>query len=396
MSLHGQKLINAIEKNLRQPKSPNHRKDLLSLLNLVLTTRSDIMGCEISQVYQEQLGAREEPPRALVYDVYMPIWAELSNNANTESINVLKEVINGMALSVSQKVDLPDGRKQLLLSRTACSEISSLLSQRLLRILSLSSNDNANAVLEDEIVLALRSVVTYYTDGFDELVDAAKAEILRRDWARPSPHSLEALKNILTKLAFIGCSEIPVDISIDIPSQRPYSALQHFTKLVAALLQLCPLPPSSQADSRANSHVISGIHGAVLNFYDACKTKHEADVLKVSLGGDARELSQELQNLSVDWLQKAYTSADEERNSIGENDPLVYYRYLQMSLSTVRHLYQAAFQGSNGTWDDRVLSALQAWLRLSFVTWTRICRYPATWRTRPSISSLSLGVSRPK
>ncbi len=54
----------------------------------------------------------------------MPIWAELSNNANTESINVLKEVINGIALSVSQKVDLPDGRKQLLLSRTACSEIS--------------------------------------------------------------------------------------------------------------------------------------------------------------------------------------------------------------------------------------------------------------------------------
>ncbi len=117
----------------------------------------------------------------------------------------------------------------------------SLLSQRLLRILSLSSNDNANAVLEDEIVLALRSVMTYYTDGFDELVDAAKAEILRRDWARPSPHSLEALKNILTKLAFIGCSEIPVDISIDIPSQRPYSALQHFSKPVAALLQLCPL-----------------------------------------------------------------------------------------------------------------------------------------------------------
>ena len=352
--LHSQKVISAIEKNLRQPKSPTHRKDLLSLLNLVLTTRREVYESTARQAFKDLLEVQEEPPRTMVYDVYLPIWTEISNSTDKESIAVLKETIQGMALLVRQEVELADGRRQLLLSRATCAEISSLLSQRLLRTLSLSSRDNTNPVLEDEVILALRSIVMSYTDGFGELVDGVTAEILRRDWAHPSPYALEALKNILAKLAFIGCSEIPVDVSTDVPSPIPYSALQHFVKLVGALLLLCPLQSNSPANPEANSYIISSIHGAMLNFRDACLSRYGHDAQKTDLGGDTNWTAQ-FEKLPEDWLQKSPEAA---QLSISEGDALVFPQFLRLSLFTVRYLYRSASRSSQPAWDDRVLSSL--------------------------------------
>lgn len=357
-TLESAAFVDIIRKNLRQPKSPSHTKDLLLLLNSTLKSRADLFKNRKQGHPEDEEALKTESSAhlvALYHDVYLPTWASKSEETTSE---VLKQVVQGLALLATQQTLRPDGQISLLASRSVCSEICSLLTHTLTKGLALSQNDNsADTAVEDEAVLALQSVVATYTDGYAELVDRAKVEIEKRDWTSPSKYTLNALQDILSRLAFIGCSRIPLNVALDDEPPKSFKPLQHFIKLAASMQDLFPLSPlpTSEKESLANSYVISALHGAMLHFRDACFEKFGHKVLEAYSGSD-RNWIEDFQGLPKNWLHQLQGENGSSEVVIKEDDPEVYREFLRISLFIVRHLYREAAYGKQAPWSERVFA----------------------------------------
>lgn len=357
-------LIDCVRQNLRQPKSPSHTKDLLLILNSFLKSRSELIASRKQGHPEDEEQLKSESKDhldALFHDTYLKIWTANSDEPKSENVETLKHILQGLALLANQKIIQQDGSLSLLHSGAACSEICTLLSQVLLRGLTLSSNDNVTASsLEEEAQLALRAVVMTYTPGYGEFARKAKAEIQKRDWANASEYSLEALKSLVFRLAFVGCSEIPSDIAVDATS-KPHSPLQHFITLTATLLDLFPLVPASGITSQAkeslpNSYIVAALHAGLLFFRDACISKYPSEALASHSGSDANWI-EEFSALPQNWIQqlRASEAADSALGSIGEDSPEVYRQFLRLSLFLTRHLYREVCVGPETVWSDRMV-----------------------------------------
>jgi DNA repair/transcription protein MET18/MMS19 len=364
--LYNASFIDTIRQNLRQPKSPSHTRDLLLLLNSLLKTRMELLRGR-GQAHTDDEESLRTEPRAhldtLFHDVYLPIWTAKTKEPISEERDVLKQVVQGLSLLVSQQVLQQDGTPALLCTGPVCSEICSLLINTITRGLTLSSNDNESedTALEDETVLALRTIVMNYTDGYAELASSVKAEIKKRDWTSPSEYSQEALKDLLSRFTFIGCSEIPSSIATDTPSQEQFSPLQHFTTLTQTLLAIFPLSPQqteSAAGSSASANVISSLHASVIWFRDACEAKYGKEKL-ASHSADNQNWLEDFKQLPEDGLLQIQSGgAADTAHPLKEDDPEVYCRFLKLGLFTVRSLYRSASSGSRGPWDERALVQL--------------------------------------
>lgn len=368
--LYNASYIDTIRQNLRQPKSPSHTRDLLLLLNSVLKTRMELFN-ERKQGHPDDEDSLRTEPRThldtLFHDAYLPIWTSKAADLSSEDRDVLKQVIQGLALLATQQVLRSDGQTVLLCPGSVCSEICSLLTITLTKGLALSSNDHGadDTALEDEAVLALRAIVMNYRDGYAELMSRVKTEIRKRDWANPSEYSLNALKDLLSRITFIGCSEIPSDIAADPASENPYSPLRHYITLTAILLELFPLssqtgsPSGIHDESLANAHVVSSLHASLLWFRDACEAKYGKEALASYSSSDQNWL-EEFGHLPDDWLIQLHHGGapNEALGSLKEADPEVYRQFLKLSLFFVRYLYRAASTGPSATWSERALAQL--------------------------------------
>lgn len=286
--------VECINQNLRQPKSPLHARDLLSLQNSLLKARAALIGSRQNIHPDDEERLESEPLdhlRSLFHQVYLPAWRDSSVGQPTgEQAGILKEAIRGLALLCSQQMVMPGGRTALLNSKAVCSEISTVFIHQILSSFTLSSNDNTalKGDIEDEIVLALRSIVMSYRDGFAALVDGSKVALKSRDWKSPSKQSLGALRDLMARLSFIGCSDLPSGDATS--SDEICSPLDHFITLTGALLETTDSMLELGADPSAVAFVLSGIHGATRNFSDACPSRptQAISVLKT--------------DASVDWL----------------------------------------------------------------------------------------------
>jgi DNA repair/transcription protein MET18/MMS19 len=199
-----------------------------------------------------------------------------------------------------------------------------------------------------------------YTDGYAELASRVKTEIKKRDWANPSEYSQGALKDLLSRLTFIGCSEIPSSIATDTPSQEQFSPLQHFTTLTQTLLAIFPLSPQqteSAAGSSASANVISSLHASVIWFRDACEAKYGKEKL-ASHSTDNQNWLEDFKQLPEDGLLQIQRGGAADTAHPLKDDPEVYCRFLKLSLFTVRSLYRSASSASRGPWDERALVQL--------------------------------------
>ncbi|KAK4131841.1 hypothetical protein BT67DRAFT_444257 [Trichocladium antarcticum] len=371
--LYSASFIDTIRQNLRQPKSPSHTRDLLLLLNSLLKTRMELLTARKEEHAEDEQSLRLESRTqldTLFHDVYLPIWTARGKVPISEESDVLKQVVQGLAMLVSQQVLRPDGQAVLLCSASVCSEICSLLTATLTNGLTLSFNDTQadDIALEDEVVLGLRNIVMNYTDGYAEIATRARAEIRNRDWATPSEYALQALKDLLSRLTFIGCSEIPSRIPTVTPSQQQFSPLQHFITLVASLLELFPLSSQPRAQGPtdetggvlANAHIISSLRASIIWFRDACEAKYGLEALASHPSSEQNWVA-ELRNLPEDWLlqvQRGDGPADVALGALEESGPEVYRQFLKLSLFAVRYIYRLASSGPTDPWSERSLVQL--------------------------------------
>ncbi|KAL2269775.1 hypothetical protein VTJ83DRAFT_1959 [Remersonia thermophila] len=355
--LYNASFVEAIRENLRQPKSPAHTRDLLLLINSLLKTRMELFRARHEAHPDDEEGLRGEAPehlQSLFYDVYLAAWAvKAKKELASEDKDILKHVIQGLGILVSQQVLQSDGTPALLCSGAVCSEICFLLGTDIIRPLTLSPReaDAANTALEDEAVQSLRTIVSSYRNGYVELARRVKAETTKRGWDSPSEYTLRALRDLLSRFTYIGASQIPSDIAADAPSEVPYSPLQHFVTLTSTLLEMLPLSsrwPDVEGGS-ANSHLISSLHASVIWFRDACSEKYR----NVSLAEHA--------DASANWLQEFASLPEDKPPSMGEllqeDDPETYTFFLKLGLLTLRRLYRQA-SSTGASWDERSLVQL--------------------------------------
>ncbi|KAH6854510.1 Dos2-interacting transcription regulator of RNA-Pol-II-domain-containing protein [Chaetomium sp. MPI-CAGE-AT-0009] len=367
--LYNASFIDTIRQNLRQPKSPSHTRDLLLLLNSLLKTRMELFRDRQQGHADDENSLRAESRThldTLFHDVYLPVWTDKIKEPVSEEKDVLKQVIQGLALLVSQQVLQPDGSPVLLCSGSVCSEICSLLASIITKGLTLSSNDNTteDTAVEDEAVLGLRTIVMNYTEGYSELASRVKAEVKSRDWANPSEYSLDALKDLLSRFTFIGCSEIPSSIATD--AQKQFYPLQHFITLTASLLEIFPFSPNPKptrvdGGASANSHVISSLHASIIWFRDACDAKYGKKAL-TSDSPESQDWLDEFKRLPENWLlqiQRDVGAANAALAPLKEDGSEVYRQFLKLGLFIVRILYRSASAGGVwGPWDETALVQL--------------------------------------
>jgi DNA repair/transcription protein MET18/MMS19 len=365
--LYNDSFVDTIRQNLRQPKSPSHSRDLVLLLNSLLKTRMELFRDRKHGHPDDEESLKTEARthlETLFHDVYLHLWTAKTAEPASDEKDVLKQVIQGLALLASQQVLRPDGTPVLLCSNSVCAEICSLLSLTITKGLSLSPNDNnaEDAALEDEAVLALRTIVMSYTDGYTEFATRAKTEIKKRDWDSPSEYSLNALKDLLSRLTFIGCSEIPSDVARDASSQQSFSQLQHFITLTTTLLEIFPLSsqPAAATDSpSANANVISAFHASAIWFRDACEAKFGSQLASHASGD--QNWVEEFSQLPDDWLLRIEggdQSATAALPSLKEGDAAVYGQFLRAGLFTLQYLYRSASSGPAAVWCERALVQL--------------------------------------
>lgn len=360
-------LVECVRQNLRLPKSPSHTKDLLLILNSFLKSRSDLIKNRKDGHPQDEEQLKGEPKEhleSLFHDTYLRIWTSTSSEV-ADSVDIPKQLLQGMALLANQRAVGETGEDYLLCSANICSEICTLMIQHLVKGLTLSSNDNVsnNGSLEEEAQFSLRTVATVYTPAYDEFVRRATAEIRKRDWTNPSRYSLDALRSLLFHLTYVGCSQIPTRIDSDASVSHPFSPLQHFTSFTTAMVSLFPLSPSTseadtQKESPANSYVIAALHAGLLFFRDACASKYGPDALDACSKADGNWLEglEHVLDDRVRGLSSAKAGITSE--SLEEDDPEVYRQFLCLGLLVTRYLYRAAVSGPQSLWNGGILFQL--------------------------------------
>jgi hypothetical protein len=352
--LYNASFIDFLRQNIRQPKSPSHTDDLLLLLNSFLKSRMELV-VQRGEMYredQESLNCEAHTHlKSLFHDIYLPIWSKRAAEPTSEEGDVLKKVAEGLARLATQQVVQPTGDIVLLNSPPVCSEICSLLTEELIKGLDMNPDDSKldDHTLEDQVVLALRTIVMVYRDGYAELVARAVAEIRKRDWANPSHHSLNSLRDLLSRLSFIGCSKIPAHIVMTTPSKKPYSPLQHFVTFVASLLDLFPLTRQAHEECLANAHIVSSLHAGLLWFRDACDEKYGNAVFT---WGSTNQIN--LKEIPDDFFTAVHRG-DVTLVSLSESSPSVYHEFVKLGLFLVVHLYRSATLGPRELWSERAL-----------------------------------------
>ena len=342
------RLIDSLRNNIRQPKSPQHTRDLLGLLNTVLKARQAIIVNMGSSEASFATSPGFQVPENILDDIYVRLWRENTvEQPTTDQVTVLREVINGLALLIGQHAVSADGSVQRAYDDARCREICMTLSHRIVNSLLLSSASDTNATvdLERETVLALQKAVTAYPSGFGVIVTQSMKTIRSRDWrGTPSQRSIKALTELSRRLAFVGCSEIP---------SGP-APLLNFVCLTGAWLQTLQIWFRSRVGFEITIIALQGILAAMLNFKDAC-SENSVD----NKAADLTTLTKETLNQEVIAALPGFPRIDEDAETSFEADDInssiqfghksrnARQDYLKLSLYICSQLYRRSTRLAN-------------------------------------------------
>ncbi|TPX08783.1 uncharacterized protein E0L32_009723 [Thyridium curvatum] len=345
-----QQVLEAIKRNIRQPKSPNHRRDLVALLNVVLQERSELVkgqGAESSPDVEE-FHAYDPLVKDLLNDVYYRLWKENSAQGQEKgSTSILKEVLKGLTAMIGQHGPSRTEMKASLLDEESCNKIYSTTTSQLIRSPSKLPEEAMVSELAPQAVRSLQKQTLVYPEGFRSLLAAARvamndpsvqtaagsevrAHDLKSAWAGASKAELIWLKELLSRLAYIGCSEIPT-------AAPPISQLLDFVGLLWELLQIFL---DADLDHCANI-VLSGIYGGLLNFREAC-IKKGLETNGSSFASISLLIHASLPRTAEEF-QKGWASFSGDTT---QNESSIFRDYLLSGLYTLSLLYRKASEAN--------------------------------------------------
>jgi DNA repair/transcription protein MET18/MMS19 len=380
-TLQGTKLLQHIRTNINSAKSDSHKKDLIALLGVIFDGRANLVESWLQVSPGEQIALKEESPDYLNEIWYKDLAPLVTDITSDGPIDVLVQAFRASALLARQQSLPSTGGLVLSCSESVLEAICDVLGTYLFARLSrkdfdLKFQESHSAILDQEALLAARIVSMHYRSGFKRIVDVVMRHI--QTWpTEECPTASKAMTEALVKLSFIGCSGIPKNLVTkpllsshqielesnaasgeekSVPSTKIHSALGNLVVLVRALLSSTGKPSSNGGFlslQKPRLGMIVGLHGAFLQFQDACLEKYGAVVLSsYNIGED-------------DWIAEFAAFDLNERvldtflmHALVEDDPETYRQFLRIGLFVVRVLYRDAILAPRPGYDEESLKQL--------------------------------------
>lgn len=211
------RLLEAARRNIAQPKSPLHTKHLLTLLNNLLRTRVHLVSK--LEVARNQGGKQLFPgpdfdiPVTIIHDLYFKLFRENTVESPTkEQADVAKEALKGLSLVVQQQSITEDLKTVAAYDQGSFREICTALAYRATNCFNVPSTTSQELQdIDKATVEALKTTVKYFPEGYGKILSGVLSEVQKRDWERsPAERSFNDLHALCQRVAFIGCTDVPV------------------------------------------------------------------------------------------------------------------------------------------------------------------------------------------
>ncbi|KAI6365169.1 hypothetical protein MCOR25_005463 [Pyricularia grisea] len=346
-------VIEAINKNLREPRTIEHATALIGLARDLLDARSQVIDAAKIHSSTDQLQnlfKLDSQIRDPFHAIFSRFWRE--NNKETpdaDNVAVLKEVVQGFAALICQVSQEEAGNQTLLCDQAQCEQVCFMISDRVINIFQLASSPDSGArkELADIVVASLRKIVKVYTAGYALMLQRALSTIKDRVWGRPpTRNSLAMLKTLVLRLSYIGCSEIP---KLGDPVQHLYLYTSSVLRLLFSFLD-------NSVPFEVSTITLSGIFSALLHYRDTCSSKPTHARLSL-INADWRVCTSDFVRCHPEFAVTGKPASTGEAASKPENDRSVEYGggnsdafrdYLECALYLTSVLYQRATKSDMG------------------------------------------------
>ncbi|KAJ9137971.1 MMS19 nucleotide excision repair protein [Pleurostoma richardsiae] len=335
-------------KNLQRPKSLKHTKDLVSVINRILQARKKLVEERSSWIDEDWKRSAQQSFQLeddLFSSVYLRLWREsMTERPTTEQVDVIKEVMRGLALLVAQQSVHTDRTLRKVFDESRSQEVFSLLSYRIVNSLSIASANDSSVIreLEEEATRALKLCVAERPIGFGQLVEQAFVIVRGRDWEKPTRRALSTLHALLLRLAEIGCSKLT--------SLHDWPPLSNFTIYTGAVLQLLHSWLGSDAGFEVCRIALRGIRYAMEKSWTACaehgvQNTSEPELLATNrseLGADLQVMVKTYPRIDEDYVGDFEPSKVWQQMNPANDKAAVFGDLQRLCFVIVRQLYRRA------------------------------------------------------
>lgn len=210
--------VTHIKENLRHPKSITHSQDLFKIIRVVLQTRILLMELHTDAATQKDFAAVDSVFKSLYHDIFSSALARGSKDApSEEDIKVATAAVQGAGALVCQRAALASGEEasepSSLLPEQTCSDICEALFQIPLHYYTTTrSGETGVDELINETTEALQKAVVAHPAAFATTVSKFQT-LLKSTEGGSAEATVDLIEGLGPLLAYVGCSEMPKNIS---------------------------------------------------------------------------------------------------------------------------------------------------------------------------------------
>ncbi|KUI66512.1 hypothetical protein VM1G_01336 [Cytospora mali] len=214
------RLLEAARRNIAQPKSEVHTKYLLILLNNLLRTRLRLVSKleaarDLDSSTEKQVfpGPDFDIPVSIVHDLYFKLFRENTVERPTkEQADIAKEALKGLSLVVQQQKFTEDWKVVAAYDQDTLKEICTALAYRATNCFNVPPTTTQELQdIDKATVEALKTTVKFFPEGYGKILAGVLSEVRRRDWEKsPAERTFNDLHALCQRVAFIGCTDVPV------------------------------------------------------------------------------------------------------------------------------------------------------------------------------------------
>ncbi|KUI57878.1 hypothetical protein VP1G_05152 [Cytospora mali] len=214
------RLLEAARRNIAQPKSEVHTKYLLILLNNLLRTRLRLVSrleaardLDSSTEKQVLPGPDFDIPMSIVHDLYFKLFRENTVERPTkEQADIAKEALKGLSLVVQQQKFTEDWKAVAAYDQDTFKEICTALAYRATNCFNVPPTTTQELQdIDKATVEALKTTVKFFPEGYGKILAGVLSEVRKRDWEKsPAERTFNDLHALCQRVAFIGCTDVPV------------------------------------------------------------------------------------------------------------------------------------------------------------------------------------------
>ncbi|POS76916.1 hypothetical protein DHEL01_v204692 [Diaporthe helianthi] len=263
------RLLEAVTRNIGQPKSSTHTKTLLVLLNNLVRTHRRLTA-RADKWSQRDRNAFDvdgfEIPVAVIDDIYFKNFrGHVTENPGKEQVEIAKEAANGLSLLAEAQRLRPDFTTTAAYGEDTLRDICTALSYRATNAFNVSSVYSGDLYSIDvSAVVALKTVVKVFPRGYAKILSNLVGEVDKRTWkGTVSERTLDDLHSMCQRIAYIGCADIP-------QSGNP---IVNFALFSATLLNILSVLFNAEASIRFSAVVADALASGIAYFVKAIEDK---------------------------------------------------------------------------------------------------------------------------